>query len=376
MTKRKIIILLVTFLLLFLIVFKLSTGKADDSAKAQTANDGNKYVKVYKIKNDTVALFVNGFGRVASSRNITLSSEVQGVLQSGGFELKAGQSFSQGQLLFKVNDNEAQLALKARKSGFLNLVASVLPDIKIDFSNNATAWTNFLDNIDLDKSLPELPKFTSNKEKTFLAAKNVLTEYYNIKGDEERIKKYTVYAPFNGSVVDVTAEIGAIINPGSPVATIIKTVGLEIAIPVSPESVSLIKLGNKVDLISENKKNSWEGKVARIAQNINPNTQSVDVYISVDNTKEHPLFNGMYLEANIYADYVLNADEIPRRSFLNDKSVFVVVDSLLIRKKPTVIRRNNNTVVVQNMNDGDWVVIEPIPGAVDSMKVSPIEREK
>lgn len=372
MSKRKIIILLVIFSLLFLVVYRLATGKDNGPKKAGSTGDNNKYVKVHKVKNDTVDIFVTGFGRVSSSRNITLSAEVQGVLLSGGVDLKAGQSFSQGQLLFKINDKEAQLALKARKSGFLNLMASVLPDIKIDYPDNVTSWAGFLDNIDLDKDLPALPTFKSNKEKTFMAAKNVLAEYYNIKGDEERLKKYSVYAPFNGSVVAVTAETGAVINPGSPIATIIKTVALEVAVPIGPESISLVKVGNKVSLSNEDKKMNWDGKVSRIAQNINPNTQSIDVFVSIDNNIEQPLYNGMYVEASIYADKVNDADEISRRSFLNDQTIYTVVDSLLIRKKPTIIKRNKNTVIVKGVNDGDMIVVEPIPGAVDSMKVAPI----
>lgn len=372
MAKRKIIILLVIFSLLFLVVFRLATGKDNGPKKAGSAGDNKKYVKVHKVENDTVDIFVTGFGRVSSSRNITLSAEVQGVLLSGGVDLKAGQSFSQGQLLFKINDKEAQLALKARKSGFLNLMASVLPDIKIDYPDNVTSWAGFLDNIDLDKTLPELPTFKSNKEKTFMAAKNVLAEYYNIKGDEERLKKYSVYAPFNGSVVAVTAETGAVINPGSPIATIIKTVALEVAVPIGPESISLVKVGNKVDLSNEDKKMNWNGKVTRIAQNINPNTQSIDVFVSIDNNIEQPLYNGMYVEASIYADKVNEADEISRRSFLNDQTIYTVVDSVLIRKNPTIVKRNKNTVIVKGLKDGDMVVVEPIPGAVDSMKVAPI----
>ena len=372
MTKRKIIILLVIFSLLFLVVYRLATGKDNGPKKAGDAGDNNKYVKVHKVKNDTVDIFVSGFGRVSSSRNITLSAEVQGVLLPGGVDLKAGQSFSQGQLLFKINDKEAQLALKARKSGFLNLMASVLPDIKIDFPDNAASWAGFLDNIDLDKDLPELPTFKSNKEKTFMAAKNVLAEYYNIKGDEERLRKYSVYAPFNGSVIAVTAETGAVINPGSPIATIIKTVALEVAVPIGPENISLVKLGNKVKLSSEDKKMNWEGKVSRIAQNINPNTQSIDVFVSIENNTEQQLFNGMYVEASIYASHVVDADEISRRSFLGENTVYTVVYSLLIRKKLTVVKRNKNTVVVKGLTDGGMVVVEPIPGAVDSMKVAPI----
>ncbi|MCB0409559.1 MAG: efflux RND transporter periplasmic adaptor subunit [Flavobacteriales bacterium] len=375
MSKRKIIILSVVFLILFLIVFRLSSGEKGGSQQGGQNIENKKYVKVHKINNDTVNIFVNGYGRVSSSRNITLSSEVQGVLLNAGFELKPGQSFHSGQLLFKINDKEAQLALKARKSGFLNLMATILPDIKIDFSDNAAAWSGFLDQIDLDKPLPELPTFKSNKEKTFLAAKNVLAEYYNIKGEEERVKKYNVYAPFDGSIVDVTAEIGTIVNPGSPIATIIKTVALEVSVPITPKDVKLIHVGSKVELMSEDKKMTWQGKVNRIAQNINPNTQSVDVYIGIEEGVKQSLYNGMYVEVNIQAEDLADADEIPRRSFLNDERVYIVRDSLLIKKQPTIIKRNKNSYVIQGMKDGDLVVIEPIPGAVDSMKVAPIIKD-
>lgn len=371
MTKRQLIILATSLVLLFLIVFQLSTGGKDDSKKEGTNSDNKKYVKVHKISNDTVDIFIEGFGRVASSRNINISTEVQGVLQSGAILLKPGESFSKGQLLFKINNNEAQLALKARKSGFLNIVASIIPDIKIDFPNNSKSWEDFLNNIDLAKDLPELPTFSSNKEKTFLAAKNVLTEYYNIKGDEERLKKYSIYAPFSGTILTVNSEVGATVSPGAPITTIIKTVALEVVIPINPEDLSLVKIGGDVNLFSENNEDEWVGKVSRVAQNINANTQSVDVYINIVGEAKN-LYNGMYVSAKINADYVVNADEIPRRSFLNDMKVYTVHDSMLIKKRPIIIKHNSSSMVIKGLEDGDLVVIEPIPGAVDSMKVAPI----
>lgn len=371
MTKRQIIILAVSLLLLLLIVFQLSTGGKDDSKKGGESSDNKKYVKVHKITNDTIDIYVEGYGRVASSRNINVSAEVQGVLQSGGISLKPGQSFSQGQLLFKINSTEAQLALKARKSGFLNLVATIIPDIKIDFPNNSKAWEDFLNNINLDENLPELPSFSSNKEKTFLAAKNVLAEYFNIKGDEERLKKYNIYAPFSGTILTVNSEVGAMVSPGAPIATIIKTVALEVTIPIDPKDVSLINIGSAVEIYSENKEVKWNGKVSRMAQNINANTQSVDVYINILGEAKD-LYNGMYVSAKIAADYVVNADEIPRRSFLNDLQVYTVKDSMLIKKRPVIVKDNPSSIIVKGLEDGDLVVIEPIPGAVDSLKVVPI----
>lgn len=375
MKKRQIIILTVTFLILLSIAWRLASGTKDAEKPADSSIENKKFVKVQEISNDTVAIIVNGFGRVSSSRNITLTSEVQGVLQTTGFDLKPGQTFSQGQLLFKVNDREAQLALKARKSTYLNLVASALADIKIDFPDNSSKWSKFLDAIDIDATLPELPEIKSSKERTFLASRNVLSEYYTIKGDEERLKKYSIYAPFNGSVVDVTSEIGAVINPGSPVATIIKTVALEVAIPVNVSDISLVKIGNMVSLKNQERTTVFNGKVARIAQNINQNTQSIDVFVGIDETQNSLLFNGMYLEAEIYTGNVYDADEIPRRSLLNDGRVFVVQDSILLKKELIIVKKNKNTVVVKNLADNDLVVIEPVPGAMDSLVVTPIKNK-
>lgn len=375
MKKRQIIILTVTTLLISLIVWRIASGKKDGEKPNETSNENKKFVKVQQIKNDTVAIIINGFGRVASSRNITLTAEVQGVLLSSGFELKSGETFSQGQILYKINDKEAQLALKARKSAYLNIVASTLADIKVDFSDNFSKWSAFLDNIDLDANLPELPEIKSSKEKTFLASRNVLGEYFNIKGDEERLKKYNVYAPFNGSIVDVTSEIGGIVNPGTPIATIIKTVGLEVAIPVNTSDISLIKIGNNVELFSQDKTISFSGKVSRIAQNINSNTQSIDVFINIESNDKAKLFNGMYLEASIYSGNVYDADEIPRRALLNDGRVFIVQDSILLKKELNIIKKNKNSVIVKSLLDNDLVVIEPVPGAVDSMVVTPIKNK-
>lgn len=371
MTKRQIIILSTSIAIVFFIGYRLSTGKGEDIKVDQKKSEDNRYVKVQKINNDTVDVIIEGFGRVSSSRKITLSSEVQGVLLSTGFDLKAGKSFRQGQLLFKVNDKEAQLALKARKSGFLNIVATLLPDIRIDFPQRANNWTTFFNAIDLDKSLPDLPEFGSNKEKTFLASKNILAEYYNIKGDEERIKKYGMYAPFDGTVVAVTSEVGTSVSPGSPIATIIKTIALEVAVPINPEYASLVTVGDKVSLFSEDKSKHWIGSVSHIAKNVNENTQSVDVYITINNTS-NALYNGMYLEVKINSDQIDNAMEIPRRALLDNGMVYIVRDSLLFSFKPEIVKHNKGSIIVRGLTNDELVVVEPIPGAVDSMKVTPL----
>ena len=73
-----------------------------------------KYVKTKVISNKTIPLTIKSFGRVIASSNINISTEVQGKL-TGIIELKKGSEFKKGQILIKIDDRDAQLALNARK---------------------------------------------------------------------------------------------------------------------------------------------------------------------------------------------------------------------------------------------------------------------
>ena len=232
MKKRQIIILSSLFTIVIVIIAALwSDGKGDASEEKQKARD-IKYVKTRSAVITNHALVIKANGRVGSSRNVVVISEAQGKLIPGEVHLKPGTSFRQGQLLCRIDDVEASLKMQARKSGYLTMLATAIPDLKIDYPESFDKWEAFFQGIDVTKNLPELPEIKSVKEKTYLASRNILGEYYSIKADEEMISKYHVYAPFDGNIVDVFTEFGTVVNPGSQIARIIQTGDLEVEVPV------------------------------------------------------------------------------------------------------------------------------------------------
>ena len=184
------------------------------------------YVKAQKFLPGTVETTIEAYGRVVSSQSINLIAEVGGRLIEGNVPLKQGQSFKKGQLLYRIYSEEQQLNLKAQKSRFLNALASILPDLKIDFSGSYGKWQKYFDQIELDENIPQIPEASSSKEKTFLATKNILSDYYAIKSAEENLKKYTIYAPFDGSIKAVNLQIGTVVSPGTNVASLIRNPNL------------------------------------------------------------------------------------------------------------------------------------------------------
>jgi multidrug efflux pump subunit AcrA (membrane-fusion protein) len=382
MKIRKLIVLVITLLVLSIVSsvgfisydsgVNYGESHAEEIRLSKTKQVDNlnskKYASVIYLKNDTVSVKVNGSGRVFPGTMINISSEVQGVLTST-IDLKKGTSFKKGDLLFRLRDTDAKLLLAARKSGYLSLLSQTLPDIATDFSDQYDKWNNFFNTINVDQTLPSFPQFSTTREKNFAISRNLLLEFLNIKSDEFRLSKYKQIAPFNGSIVDAFSDQGAIINPGSPVVQVIRNDELEIEIPVPVKYMNKIEIGNNVELAENDKK--FSGKVVRKGEFINPNTQSVPVYIKPE--KNHSLYYGMYVQAEIEFNSIELVAKIPRKSVFGKNKIYKLNNDSTIQTVHINIRsKDDNHFYVSGLKDSTLIVNQPLINAKDSLRVIPI----
>jgi len=332
-----------------------------------------KYVKTEPVKYSTIPTEVLAFGRVRTAESLDVIAEVSGRMFGGSVPLKEGQSFRKGTLIYRIDDTETRLDLQSQKSNFLKDLAAILPDLKIDFSDNFKAWEEYFNSIDLNKSLPELPGYKSNKEKTFLATKNIFSSYYSIKSAEANLEKYRFYAPFAGTISEVNLQSGSYVNPGSNIAKILRSDKLEIKVDVSADQIHWIENGASTVVKSENGL-EWNGRVTRIGEFVNQNTQSIDVHIALESNGER-LYDGQYLEAKIPGKVVENGMLIPRNAIFNGNEVFVLKDSLLKVKEVKIHKTNPETVVFSGLNSGSELVVEPLINAHNNMKAYKLEEK-
>ena len=348
MKKRQIVIISILVILVLIIGWQLYSNNQANAKKENKKKENTRYACVIEVKNDAIPIEIYGFGRVNPALSINISPEVAGVLVHGEVPLKQGAKFRKGQVLFKVDDREAQLALKARKSSFLNLMAGALADIKIDFPDSYTKWQQFFNDIDVSKILPELPEKSSTKEKTFLASRNVLSEYYNIKKDEIRLSKYTIKAPFNGFFSVVMVQEGSFAGMGTPIATLSQVSDLEVIVPVDKENIYLVNPGQLVNMKTRNNNIKIEGILKRIEQQVNANTQSVNVYV-VPSIQTEQMIPGMYLEVAIHAGVVEQSFELPRKALGSDNSVYAIRDSVLHIIPVEIAKKNKDSYIVKDL---------------------------
>ena len=335
-----------------------------------------RLVKAEKVKYKTIISPVFATGRIASVNEIDIIAEASGKILKSNIPLKKGAEFSKGDVLFTIYTDEAVLALKAKKSQFLNSLANLLPDIKIDYPEYDIQFKEFFTSIDVNKKLPKFPEFKSEKLEIFLAGRNVLSDYYGILKDELQLSRHTVVAPFKGTYSDVYLEAGAYTNIGGRVAHAIQTDILELELPLEKQDAEWVKIGDKVKITSASRNTNKQGKVVRKSRFVDPNTQSLGVFIRINNSKEKPVLVGEYLKATLPGRSISNVMETPRNAIFNSNEVFVVKEGTLQKKIINVIKVNEKTLIFNGLKEGEMIVTQPLINVLEGTLVEIIGQQK
>lgn len=376
MKLRQVIIVGIGLTILFgsfILSGVLSSMKEPPEVK--TPEEVKKYVKTEKVKYSSIPTEVMAFGRVKTAESLDLIAEVSGRMNAFSTPLKEGQRFNRGALLYKIDDREARLNLQSQKSNFLKELAAILPDIKIDFNENYDAWSKYFSAIDINEPLPELPQYKNDKEKTFLATKNIFSTYYTIKSAEVNLRKYSFYAPFGGVISVVNLQSGSFVNPGNKIGTILRSDKLEMKVDVSVSDIDWVELGSQAQVVTESGK-VWEGKVARIGEFVNQNTQSIDVFIAINSDKDNKIYDGEYLRSIIPGREVQSGMLVPRNAIFDGNKVFVLQDSLLKVEEINIHKLNAESVVFSGLKEGTDLVVEPLINAHNNMRAYKLEEKE
>jgi len=348
-----------------LIMKGLTNMKPEDKKRVPVQEE--QYVLVKEVKYKTIESSISGSGKLISYSELDVVSEGAGKIEFGNLLIKKGTSFTKGQVLARIYDDEAKLSLQAQKSRFITSLTRSLPDIRIDFPNEFNQIQSFSNSLSTSKKFPELPEITNQKLEAFLSSKMILADYYTIKQMELSVARYTIYAPWSGSIAEVYNGEGAYMNPGGRIMRIIQTDKFEVEVPVELENASWISIGQDVLITSSQRSQTWHGKVSRLANFVDPKTQSRSVFISINNNGS--MLNGEYISVSFVGEAIDNVIEIPRNSVINKKFVYTVEKSKLKKVKIDIIKSGEDFSLIRGLNEGDSVVVEPLVAAQEGMSV-------
>ena len=311
-------------------------------------------------------------GRVQAWNRIDLFAEVNGVLSLMGEDFREGKSFKGGEIILNLDDSESRSNLTSARSVYLQLATGMLASIQVDFPERIEVWEQYVASIDVTKALPLLPTPESKREEYFIVNRGVQASFYSIKASEERVSKFTIRAPFDGFVAQALVKPGALVRAGQPLGLFVGTDVYEIQTAVHSRYLATIKIGDKVIFHDENDLVVAEGKVDRIAGNVNASTQSATVFCKVraSENRQDQMRDGRYLSGFIESSEIENAFEIQRNLIDGEEKVFVVNSNELEKMSVVQEFRSIETAIVSGMPNGTLILSDPVTGAYLGMPVS------
>ncbi len=372
MDKRKIILSVLGVVLVIAAIFVAKLIIDSNVKKNPPVTKTVKSVFIDTVKNTTIPIVVPANGNITALHRLELFSEVQGIFRYSSKDFRPGQKYQKGQVLMSIDSEEYRASVQSAKSDLYNNITSIMPDLRLDYPRAFEKWETYLNKFDIKKSVPPLPETSSDQEKYFITGRGIVSAYYNVKNLEERLAKYSIVAPYNGILTEALVNKGTLIRPGQKLGEYIDPSVYELEVSIAKKFTDLLEVGKKVELTNLERSKTYQGTVSRINGKVNQETQSIRVFIKVENSE---LSEGMYLEAKLDAKQENDAIEIPRELLVDRSKVFVVNDSTLNLVDVNPVYFTNNTVVIKGLDDGTKILSANVPGAYSGMLVK-IEGQK
>lgn len=341
-----LIVTLTTLLILF--AFPDSRSIAENGPAESTAQQ----VSVTVFEPDTIRSEINITGRMKALEQIDLFSEVQGVLTGGDRPFRTGVRFKKGEVLIRIDDTEAALALNAQRSRFLTALSGVLSTIKLDYPDDYGMWASWAEQFDPTKPIPDLPQISDHQLRLFLTSRGIMEQYYSIQSAEYRLTKYELKAPFDGELEGSDLTPGNLVQPGVKLGTFTGD-AMELESFISKEDLDYISPGDTADLTSSALGKTIEGTVGRIGSSVDIETQAFPVYVSVSDPM---LKSGLYLEGTIQGREYSGVTEIPRSLLSRSNTVLIAKNGVATHKEVIPVQFQQRSVIVSGITAADSVI--------------------
>ncbi len=341
-----------------------SLGSTEKHSKKHEIPPEVRLVETESVIFGDLTLEIEGNGVVQSQRTLNYVSEATGVSLFAKNDLKDGTFVRKGETIIEVDSREVENTLFTLRSEFMNGLAAVLPDIKIEDVDAYNRWYNYFINLDIHKTTPELPEILSSQEKIKLSGRGVFSKYYAVKNQEILLSKYKIVAPFSGYLKSQGIIEGSFISKGQQLFYLSDARNVEIAVPLLVDEINLIDFSKAPSVkiyIDKNEEEVLQGKIYRKETILNKNSQTLNVYVTFYNNKLNPYFlPGNYVSLIINGKRLYDVARIPRYVVDNEQNVFTMEDGKLGKQKVDVVTIQGNVAIIKHTVPDNMKIVTTI----------------
>ena len=228
-------------------------------------------------------------GTAKTDKIINLSFRNNGIITE--HNLTIGQIVRKGQLLAKLDNVQSRLSYEQAITT-LNSAASQMNTTKLNLNRIRALY---------EKGSSSLSEFESAKNSYRTAQESYQSAKRGVEIQKEQIRYGYLYAPENGTIASISAEIDENVSPGQTIAVLNSGTDMEISLGI-PESVIngvRVDMRVKVDFPSIPETN-FIANVTEVSPAVDINTSTYPVLVTVTNPSDE-IKSGM--AANVTFDF-------------------------------------------------------------------------
>ena len=340
----------------------LGNTKKEPNKRDQTPEP--RAVETQLLSFGDLTLRVEGDGVVESERMLSSIAEASGRVVFAKNNLKDGTFVRRGEVVVKIDSRDVENNLFALRSDYLNAVASVLPELRIDDARVYKRWFDYFNSLDITTPVPELPEITNAQEKIKVSTKNIIGTYYSVRNQEILLAKHTVRAPFDGYLASSGVIENSFVSIGQQLFSLNDPKNLVVTVPLLVEESQSLDFTTAPRVTIYADQGSDETKLGRITRKktqVDRNSQTLNVYVTFSNNDLNPRFlPGSYVHVKIDGKTLRDVASIPRNLLDAQGHVFTMEDGVLGRQRIELIGYQGDLAIVKNTVPDQTVIVTTI----------------
>lgn len=346
----------------FIIMFVL--GSTEKISNKHEVEPEVRVVETSTVNFGDLTLEIEGNGVVESRKTLKIISEASGPVLHAKNDLKDGTFVRKGEIILEIDSREVKNTLYTLRSEFLNSIALVLPEIKVEDPITYNKWYGYFHNLEIHEPTPELPEISNSQENIKLSTRNVFSKFYSVKNQEILLSKYKIIAPFSGYINSSGIVEGSYVSRGTELCTLSDAINVEIAVPLLINEVNLLNFSSPPAVRIYPDKHEEQviyGKIYRKETLLSRNSQTMNVYVSFTNYKLNPFYlPGNYVKVKIDGTKLKDVAKIPRFVVDNENFVYTMEDEKLARRKVDLVTIQGDNAIIRKLNDNDMQIVTTI----------------
>ena len=339
-------------------------GSTEKESNKREIEKEVRLVKTESVLFGDLVLEIEGNGVIESQKTLQVICQAPGEVMFAKNDLKDGTFIKKGELILQIDSREVENRLFTLRSEFVNSVALVLPEIKIEDEVAYRKWYEYFSKLDIHQPIPELPEISNPQEKTKLSTRGIYSKYYAVNNQEILLSKLTIVAPFTGYIKSNGIIEGSYVSTGQHLLTINDARNVEIAVPLLIDEINLIDFSSPAHVkiyADKNKDDVVFGRIYRKETLLNRNSQTLNIYVTFQNNKLHSSFlPGNYVSVKIDGLKLNDVAKIPRYVVDNENHVYTMEDGKLARRAVEVVSIQGDVAIIKNTTPNEMKIITTI----------------